>query len=39
MGKGTKKNRNAKQGIDTIGVSTSEIAKEISKHQNAIPIY
>ena len=34
MGK-TKKNRNAKQGIDTMGVSTSEIAKEISKPQTA----
>lgn len=39
MGKGTKKNRNAKQGIDTMGVSTSEIAKEISKPQTAMPIY
>ena len=38
MGK-TKKNRNAKQGIDTMGVSTSEIAKEISKPQTAMPIY
>ena len=37
MGK-TKKNRNAKQGIDTMGVSTSEIAKEISKPQTAMPI-
>ena len=39
MGKGTKKNRNAKQGIDTMGVSTSEIAKEISKPRTAMPIY
>ena len=29
MGK-TKKNRNAKQGIDTMGVSTSEIAKKLA---------
>lgn len=38
-GKRNKENRNAKQGIDTMGVSTSEIAKEISKPQTAMPIY